>query len=92
MGSVAALLHPERWLSAWLAIGGTITLGDPMLIAGRECDGLLYLGPSFVPAETYDSPRRREYKRLRTQIEQPAARAAVVDYLERRAATRGGLG
>lgn len=92
MASVTLLFQPERWLTAWRAIGGTVYLADPALAAALQSEGLLEMGPTFPLAEPGDSPRRRECLRLQAQIEQPAARAMVADYLRRQAATQGQFG
>ena len=89
MAEIALLFRAERWLTAWRAIGGTSCLSAPLNLGDMTADGLMELGPTFRLAETDDSPRRREYQRLRTQIEQPGARVAVIAYLERRGATEG---
>lgn len=90
MGEVAILFHPERWLTAWRAAGGFVTIGDgPFGPDGQRTVGLLDLAPTFPVSEPWDSRRRREVERLKRQVVRPEARLMVIDYLLRQRATAG---
>lgn len=93
MAEVTFLFHPERWLTAWAAVGGFVTVADGLPDEhGHRSPALLELAPTLPLAEPWDSPRRREVERLKRQIERPEAQAAVLDYLLRRKATMGSGG
>lgn len=90
MGEVIALVartfRPERWVADWEALGCSLHLSDGAM--GKDgAFGVLLLDWAPIHARN-DHPRR--IARLRGQIAQDSAeRAAVIDFLQRRAATRG---
>jgi len=86
MTDPAPLIHPERWVSEWRAIGGGIFLGEgPDGEGGRAVD-VLTLGPSRLRIGSDDW---RTFQRLKRMIESRSARRKVLDYLTRRNATAG---
>ena len=87
VASCPVLFSAERWVTAWRAVGGYLTIGEGPFGAGGEfVPVLLEMLPQPL-VEAWDSPRRVEGDRLRALIAWPPARAAVIDYLRRRQAT-----
>ena len=89
MDRIATLFHPERWLTAWRAVGGAAYVTEPLLLDGELTDGLLEMGPTYSLAEPWDSPRRRKVAHLRAALAMPGARVQVIEYMRRQAATSG---
>lgn len=82
----AATFQPGRWVSAWEEIGGLLSLGEGRFGPnGESAVGLLEWTPLHV---RNDHPQ--QVALLRQQIPLGSdERAAAIDYLQPRQATRG---
>lgn len=87
MGEVHQLFNAGRWVDQWEALGGYILFGHGRWgDDGERVPGIAEMMPQL------DRRARDERNRigvLRKQVSQSEARLQVIDFLARRATTRG---
>lgn len=87
MCEVRTLFSASRWVTDWEAFGGTITLGQgPFGPDGERTTGMLEMMPRLRSRPIAEHNR---IGFLMRQVSQPEARSAIIDFIARRAATRG---
>jgi len=87
VSKVISLFNPSRWVAEWETIGGYILLGEGHFAAdgSREAGMAEWMLDPLHRAPT----ERAKIEVLRRQVSEPDARMRVIDFLARRAATRG---
>jgi hypothetical protein len=87
MGEVYQLFSAARWVAAWEALGGYILVGEGRWGEdGKREVGIAGMMPQL---DRRPQPERNRIKVLRRQVGRSAARMEVIDFLARRATTRG---
>jgi hypothetical protein len=84
MAEIALLFHAERWLSDWFDVGGLVGIID---IDGEPTWEVT--APALPPLGRSWDEWFHKAEALHKMIQHPPARAAMVNYLERRRATEG---
>lgn len=87
MGEVRQLFSATRFVADWESLGGILSIGQgPFGPNGELMPALL----EIMPQSWQRSPDERErIAALKRQVSRSDARLAVVDFLARRASTRG---
>lgn len=85
--SIAAIFCPSKWLADWESFGGIVALGEgPFGDGGKRQIGM----GEWMPCSDRASPAERfKIDALRYQVRNYEARLRVINFVTRRAATRG---
>ena len=87
MGEVCQLFSAARWIDRWEALRGYILVGEgPFGAAGERVPAMCEMIPQLEHRPPHE---RNRIDVLRKQVNRSEARLQVIDFLARRATTRG---